>query len=235
MSYAPLTIVRTRERILVCAPLSCQQESSHVLTIARRLAEIREWRNLSARYMADELTANGYKVSDVAVLGYEKEKESDEKATQKIPGEYLAAVCRVYGVNPRWMLLGEGPRRLLEEPGAAPFRDGAAEVIAWLDGLTEMLRHHLLVGDIAIDKKIRVAETLGIAVAHVDFGPHEPATPPATARATPKQKSTGHQIRDEIGTLPAPQTEQQGRKKPVPKPHPKKPPKRGRDDRAVGE
>lgn len=67
---------------------------------------MRQEEGLSAQKFADRLTAGGYSVSDVAVLKYEA-----PEGTKKIPGDYLAAVCRVFTRSPAWLLMGTEPRR----------------------------------------------------------------------------------------------------------------------------
>lgn len=71
-------------------------------SIAGRLAQIRAERRLSAEKFAGVVKAGGYPVTDVTVLAYES-----EEGTKKIPGDYLAAVARVFPeASPAWLLLG---------------------------------------------------------------------------------------------------------------------------------
>lgn len=44
---------------------------------------------------------SGYSVSDVTVLGYEKEGSA---GTEKIPAAYIAAVARAFGESVEWIL-----------------------------------------------------------------------------------------------------------------------------------
>lgn len=83
--------------------------------IASRLGEVRRRAGLPG---PDPLAAQGFadrvkphlvgtvldgKISDVSVLNYE-----NEKVPRKIPGDYLAAVCREFEVSPWWLLMGVG-------------------------------------------------------------------------------------------------------------------------------
>lgn len=93
-------------------------------TIASRLAWLRAEHDLSARDFAAALAEVDYEVSHVAVLGYEK-----EGGTKKIPGEYLAAVCRRFAVGPEWILTGEGQRERIQPTTKETAFDRVAQIV----------------------------------------------------------------------------------------------------------
>lgn len=90
-------------------------------TIAHRLAEVRAASGLGVRPFAERITQAGYAVSYGAVSAYER-----EDGTEKVPADYVAAVCDAFNINPSWLLLGIGPRERTTQDGADPFRAGAA-------------------------------------------------------------------------------------------------------------
>lgn len=89
-------------------------------TIAHRLAEVRAASGLGVRPFAERITQAGYAVSYGSVSAYER-----EDGTEKVPADYVAAVCDAFNINPSWLLLGTGPRERVQD-GADPFRAGAA-------------------------------------------------------------------------------------------------------------
>ena len=70
-------------------------------TIKERLAEVRQRERLSTREFARHVSA-----SHGTVGNYEPGGRSE-----KVDAEYLAEVCRAFGISPRWLLLGEGEMR----------------------------------------------------------------------------------------------------------------------------
>lgn len=71
--------------------------------IHERLREIRNGENLSRRAFAKAVESRtGYSVSHSSVGQYE--------TGTTVPSTYSAAVCDAFGVNPRWLLKGEGIR-----------------------------------------------------------------------------------------------------------------------------
>ena len=74
-------------------------------TIPERLLAVREAEGLALRPFAERLTVEGFATSAATVGGYENGR------TEKIPADYVAAVCRVFGCSPAWLLSGEGPIR----------------------------------------------------------------------------------------------------------------------------
>lgn len=95
-----------------------------MVTIAARLKALREDRGVSSRAFAAAVAGAGFPVSHAAVLGYETEREAGEP--ESVPGGYLAAVCRAFGVEPAWLLTDTGPR---ERPATAATDDYAAGLI----------------------------------------------------------------------------------------------------------
>lgn len=90
-------------------------------TIAHRLAEVRAASGLGVRPFAERITQAGYAVSYGSVSAYER-----EDGTEKVPADYVAAVCDAFNINPSWLLLGIGPRERTTQDGADPFVAGAA-------------------------------------------------------------------------------------------------------------
>lgn len=105
-------------------------------TIAARLKALRDAEGLSSRAFAERLTQAGYRVSHVAVLGYEKEDGGPESQ----PGAYLAAVCREFNVAADWLLFGRGPRERPTRDSGDPYLAGQ---VAVLDRLVTQLTAEL--------------------------------------------------------------------------------------------
>lgn len=79
-------------------------------SIADRLRQVKDryagQNPLSARELAAALRERvNYRVSHTSVLAY----ESVEGGTEKVPASYLVAIVQAFGVNPTWLLMGDGP------------------------------------------------------------------------------------------------------------------------------
>lgn len=104
------------------------------LTIATRLAEIREEAGLSIQAFADRLTGAGHAVSDVTVLKYEQ--GGGEGGTKKVPGDYLAAVSRAFHISAEYLLHGTGPKEVVRNPSEL-------DMLLEVAGATERVRQAL--------------------------------------------------------------------------------------------
>lgn len=93
-------------------------------TIHDRLAEVRAESRLALRPFADQITAAGRPVSQQGVANYEKGKNG---GSESVPVEYVATVCKAFGLRVEWLVLGEEPRHPLPIPiEVQGFRDMAA-------------------------------------------------------------------------------------------------------------
>jgi len=79
-------------------------------TIAGRLAWIRGHEGLSYEDFAKRLFEDvAYEVAQPTVIGYLK------GTTEKVPGDFLAAVAEVFDVDPGWLLTGDGSSETISE------------------------------------------------------------------------------------------------------------------------
>lgn len=108
-------------------------------SIASRLAALRRDLGLSTRKFAELVTEAGYPIRHSTVGSYER-----EEGTEKIPADYLAAVCIAFRVNPTWLLLNVGPRVWEITDTDDPYRRGREDVAA---AVVELLMPDLLDND----------------------------------------------------------------------------------------
>lgn len=93
-----------------------------------RLREIREQEQLSLREFADRLERRaGFSVAHDSVRRY-------ESGERRVPTDYLAAVCDAFGMSSRWLLFGEGARRVSEPSRVDEAMGEIEEIIAALRG-----------------------------------------------------------------------------------------------------
>lgn len=91
--------------------------------IGARLKRVRDCSGLGTRPFAERLKPEGVSVKHSTVASYER-----ASGTEKIPGDYLAAVCRAFGVNPGWLLLDRGPVYDADRPAKERAFDLMAEI-----------------------------------------------------------------------------------------------------------
>lgn len=87
--------------------------------ISYRLARIREREGLSLREFVEALEdRTGLRVGHDSARRYETDQT-------RVPADYVAEVCRAFGVSPDWLLFGEGP---VERPPTAVVERAFQEV-----------------------------------------------------------------------------------------------------------
>jgi transcriptional regulator with XRE-family HTH domain len=97
-----------------------------VYEIGNRLRSVREGSGLSTRAFAARIgEEGGFEISHSSVWKYER--------TDGVPGDYLAAVCRTFGVDPGWLLAGD-----VRPGGGASGR--LQRTLRTVEGLLETLR-----------------------------------------------------------------------------------------------
>lgn len=95
--------------------------------IHQRLEEVRERENLSRRAFAKEIGGReGYSVSHSSVGQYESDTT--------VPAAYAGAVCSAFGINPRWLILGQGVRGDMQPSEA---EEALAEIAAVIEALDD--------------------------------------------------------------------------------------------------
>lgn len=82
-------------------------------TIHNRLVEVREDAGLSQHQLAARVKAvDGFdRITHTTVRNYELGKA--EGGTEKVPSDYVAVVCKLFGLRVEWLVLGEEPKLLV--------------------------------------------------------------------------------------------------------------------------
>lgn len=124
-----------------------QEETCQAPRISRRLGRIRADSGLSEEDFAARVTAGGFPVTGTTVANYESGK------SKKVPTDYAATVCRIFGWSVAWLVAEDGPERpVAPELEVRAFRamaaiadrvraraddEDALDLAEWLDGLDD--------------------------------------------------------------------------------------------------
>lgn len=95
-------------------------------------------KGLTLEALAKAVTDAGLHVTKQGVAGYLK--DPGRRKRKKIPGDFLAAVCRSQEVRTAWLLLGCEPKYGRDCDGPDPFANGVAFAVDALSDVAAELR-----------------------------------------------------------------------------------------------